>query len=174
MTASRIILLRHAEKPDEEHGGVDAHGHPDGDELSVRGWQRAGALARLFAPGGGGLGVPDALFAERPCAAHPSRRCISTLQPLADRLGLTLDQRFQRGEEVELAQALSGADGLALAAWDHRSLGRLARALLGDTAKGPPEWPPSCFDRFWILSRAGSGWQLEDVPQGLLAGDAPE
>jgi hypothetical protein len=171
MTASRIILLRHAEKPAEPDRGVDARGHPDGNELSVRGWQRAGALARLFSPGGGGLGVPDALFAERPCAAHPSRRCISTLQPLADRLGLTLDQRFQRGDETELAQALSGSDGLALVAWDHRNLARLAHALLGDTVAGPAEWSDSCFDKFWMLTRDGPGWRLEELPQGLLAGD---
>ena len=80
MTAQRIILLRHAEKarPDEHIQGVDARGQPDANELSVRGWQRAGALAHFFAPGGGDLGVPDALFAGPPTAAHPSRRSVSS------------------------------------------------------------------------------------------------
>jgi broad specificity phosphatase PhoE len=174
MANQRIILLRHAEKPspDGRVGGVDTRGQPDADELSVRGWQRAGALARFFAPGGGDLGVPDALFAQGPTPEHPSRRCISTLQPLAERLGHPLDQRFQRSEEAELAEALSRVDGLALAAWDHRHLGKIARALLGDADPGPPEWPEDCFDRLWLFSREGAGWRFEERGQDLLAGDA--
>lgn len=171
MPARTIILLRHAEKPGAE-GGVDIHGRPDDDELSVRGWQRAGALARLFAPGGGELGVPGALFAERPCSAHPSRRCVSTLQPLAERLGLSLDLNFQRGEETDLAHALTRTEGLVLAAWDHRHLGKIADALLGSAGIAPTDWPEQSFDRFWIFSREDLGWKFEDRPQRLLAGDA--
>lgn len=177
MSTPRIILLRHAEKPgaDGRDAGVDAHGQPDANQLSVRGWQRAGALARLFSPGGGDLGVPQALFAERPSPAHPSRRCISTLQVLAERLGRSPDQSFQRGEEADLAEALSRVDGLALVAWDHRHLGKIARTLLGGAADGPGEWPEDCFDRLWLFSReGGAAWQFEERSQDLLAGDASQ
>lgn len=172
MPAPRLILLRHAEKPNADDDGVNIRGTPDANELSVRGWQRSGALARLFAPGGGEYGVPKALFAERPCEAHPSRRCISTLQPLAERLGLRLDLSFRRGEEAELAHALARREGLALAAWDHRHLGRIAQALLGCAGISPQDWSEEVFDRFWIFSREDVGWKFEDRPQRLLAGDA--
>lgn len=172
MTAQRIILLRHAEKAsaDGQVQSVDASGRPDKNELSVRGWQRAGALARFFAPGGGDLGVPEALYAGGPTDTRPSRRSISTLAPLAERLGLALDTRFRRGQELELAEAAAGSQGLVLIAWDHRHLPSLARAFVRGST--PETWPEACFDRFWILTRDGSGWQFVQRPQRLLAGDA--
>jgi hypothetical protein len=171
MTA-RIILLRHAEKPspDGRIRGVDIGGRLDENELSVRGWQRAGALARFFSPGGGDLGVPDALFAGGPTAERPSRRSVSTLEPLARRLGMDLDLSFRRGRETELAAALERRDGLSLVAWDHRGLCRIAQALIGDRA--PQRWPESSFDQFWIFTREGADWQFEQRPQQLLGGDA--
>lgn len=175
MSTPRIILLRHAEKPSDDgrFRGVDASGRPDDNELSVRGWQRAGALAHFFAPGGGDLGVPDALLAGPPSAAHPSRRSISTLTPLAERLGQPLDVSHPRGHEAELARALAQHDGLVLVAWDHRGLCRIAEALVGATGVTPQQWPEQCFDRFWIFTRQGAGWQFEARPQRLLAGDDP-
>jgi hypothetical protein len=169
--AERLVLLRHADKAsaDGRIQAVDACGRPDADELSVRGWQRAGALARFFARGGGDLGVPAALFAGAPTPEHPSRRSISTLAPLAERLGLATDARFARGQEAEVARAATGRPGLVLIAWDHRHLPALARAC--GAAQVPDTWPDDCFDRFWILDRAGDGWRFEVRGQRLLAGD---
>ena len=42
--APRILLIRHAEKPDGQDGGVNVDGACDEKSLTVRGWQRAGAL----------------------------------------------------------------------------------------------------------------------------------
>lgn len=47
------MFVRHAEKPDEEVDpstgpGVRLDGSADGKSLTVRGWQRAGALAQFF------------------------------------------------------------------------------------------------------------------------------
>jgi len=170
-----IILLRHAEKPgaDGRVGGVDADGRADGHELSVRGWQRAGALARFFARGGGDLGVPDVLVAGPPSAAHPSRRSVSTLRPLAERLGLRLELDFPRGQEAALARELQHRDGgLALVAWDHHGLVEIARALRPHGADLPASWDEDCFDRFWIFSREEAGWRFQPRAQRLLAGDA--
>ena len=60
MTASKIMIIRHAEKPDDAGTvfGVTIEGHQDPEELTVRGWQRAGALATFFAP-------PDAHFRDQ-------------------------------------------------------------------------------------------------------------
>ena len=53
MPAQKIMIIRHAEKP-EHHGprGVDENGDEDKKSLTVRGWQRAGALVQFFAPSG--------------------------------------------------------------------------------------------------------------------------
>ena len=52
MPANKIMVIRHAEKPSDDGAieGVTAAGEKCKHELIVRGWQRAGALARLFAP----------------------------------------------------------------------------------------------------------------------------
>lgn len=46
MPRTRVRAIRHAEKPTPDGAvqGVSASGLPNPDELSVRGWQRAGAL----------------------------------------------------------------------------------------------------------------------------------
>jgi hypothetical protein len=52
MTANKIMVIRHAEKPDDSGTvfGVTTEGLQDPEELTVRGWQRAGALATFSHP----------------------------------------------------------------------------------------------------------------------------
>jgi broad specificity phosphatase PhoE len=52
MPTRKIMVIRHAEKalPGGVISGVNEAGGPDPNSLSVRGWQRAGALAKLLAP----------------------------------------------------------------------------------------------------------------------------
>ena len=82
--ATKIMIIRHGEKPSDDGSihGVDPHGGHDPDELIVRGWQRAGALVRLFAPPNGAfsdhaLATPENIFACGPndrrqeCAIGP-------------------------------------------------------------------------------------------------------
>jgi broad specificity phosphatase PhoE len=72
--ATKIMFIRHGEKPDDNGSvrAVDENGAHDPNELTVRGWQRAGALVRFFAPPNGkfshpALATPTTLFAA---AAH--------------------------------------------------------------------------------------------------------
>lgn len=121
-----ILLIRHAEKPtpDGVVQGVDGFGKPSADELSVLGWQRAGALAALFAGADGrrpGLFEPSYLHAARPTPEAPSVRAVSTLQPLADLLGLPISMECAVGEERRLASMLSELDECALVAWEHKA-----------------------------------------------------
>src|SRR4051794_26723434 len=112
MAALTILIIRHAEKPENDHPewgpGLTSHGAPDPEALIIRGWQRAGSWAALF---GAHLGGPDypqpaMIFAANPdCAAddhpEPSQRPYETILPLADRLGrdAKLIRAFAKGQE---------------------------------------------------------------------------
>jgi hypothetical protein len=48
--ARKIMIIRHAEKPDGQTAGISMAGGQSPEELTVQGWQRSGALVRFFAP----------------------------------------------------------------------------------------------------------------------------
>ena len=50
MRCAKIMLIRHAERPsaDKSIRGVTQEGIKNKEELTVRGWQRAGALVRFL------------------------------------------------------------------------------------------------------------------------------
>ena len=109
--ASLIMLIRHAEKADEEQGGIDRSGDDNRNSLSVRGWQRAGALVPLFAPSGhplleSRLAQPTALiaeFADAPGSEEKhSKREEQTLSPLAKKLGFSSISHSERGRRRKL------------------------------------------------------------------------
>ena len=168
-----IVLLRHAEKPNPSTGGeaVDAKGRADTQGLSVRGWQRAGALAALF--GGrcatarpGMLARPDVMFAaEDPGRSH---RPHDTLLPLAELLELQIRPLPSNGDQGEAARQLLRCAGTVLVSWRHRELPPLARALLPEMPQQVPAvWDERRFDLFWVIASS----RLIVVPQLLLAGD---
>jgi len=172
-----IMLIRHAEKPRAGEAGVNGTGQPDDGSLSVAGWRRAGALVPYFASladrmHGRLLHRPRHLFAARATARHPSTRPRDTLQPLADQLGLTVDERWSAADPVdEIASQLREFDEPVLVCWRHDELPALGRALL--PAQGMPRsWLEERFDLTWSFRRDDSGcWEFLQVPQLLMAGD---
>jgi hypothetical protein len=53
MAPQKIMFIRHGEKP-ERSGvavGIDQNGNEDKESLTVRGWQRAGAIDSIFFAG---------------------------------------------------------------------------------------------------------------------------
>jgi hypothetical protein len=146
----------------------------------VRGWQRAGAIACLFAKWTAacrhpGLTAPQTIYAS--AAVHHSRslRPQHTVKPLAAVLGITLDTQFAVGEEPGLAQAAQQAPDSVLIAWHHEAIPALANAILGSNTMSPQHWPEKRFDVVWVFDRAPGrvGWRFSQVPQMLLAGDSP-
>lgn len=94
-TTTKIMIIRHAEKPPDsgEPFGVTAKGNQDVESLIIQGWQRAGALACFFAPTHGPLqdaelATPQFLFASE-SKSGGSERPVETITPLASKLGLT-------------------------------------------------------------------------------------
>ncbi len=179
MSANKIMLIRHAEKPDAGDKGVDANGKESAEELVVRGWQRSGALVLLFAPRDGKfvdlhLAQPKTIFASAVGKHSKSLRPQHTVLELAQALSLKLDLRFPKGGEPDLAKAAIAATGPVLIAWEHEDIPDIVNAIVGDKTTCPQKWDDARFDLVWVLDRktAGNGWDFTQVPQLLLSGDS--
>ena len=176
-----VVIVRHAEKEigGKAPFGVTIDGTRDSESLTPRGWQRAGALVTLFVPrcGHAGCGVapaPAHLFACRVGSDNAdSRRPLETLEPLSERLGITVDDRFFRTQVEDVATAIRACDGVVLVAWEHKMIAGLAATLTGDAGAVPGAWPDDRFDMSWILEPddAAGRYAVRQVPQLLLSGD---
>ena len=175
--ASTIMIIRHAEKPLEPPAspppfGVTPDGTPDDRSLSVRGWQRAGALASLFAPARptpSSIKTPQFIYAvkvdgddEKPRDAAgrkigtKGKRSQQTVTPIAEKLRstATLNFTYDKGDEV---------------------------AMIASAMAAPETWPADAqgngrFDVVWLFefdTTAGT-YRFSHIPQTLLAGDIPE
>ena len=142
MGATKIMVIRHAERPGSYNGvsysGVDKVGSVSGDagkkHLVTLGWERAGALVGLFAPPHGPktpvLATPQFLFASDPAAKPdddagdegPSQRPCETLTAVATKLGLTIDKSHRKNHYAEMLKAALACDGAVLIAWQHEDI----------------------------------------------------
>jgi hypothetical protein len=182
----RIMIIRHAEKHNGgRERGVNIDGFHTKHELTVRGWQRAGALVRFFAPVGGWppgspISTPRSIFASAATPESPSLRAQHTVKPLAETLGLLIDARHAEGEEpAAAAAALAAAPmGPVLISWHHSHIPRLVGSVAGGELACPQDWPDERFDVVWVLDRsdevADAPWRFSQVAQCLFAYDRPE
>lgn len=181
MPATKIMVIRHAEKPSDDGTvqGVTKAGGRDPEELVVRGWQRSGALVRLFAPRDGKfvdprLAEPRTIFASAVGKHSNSLRPQHTVEDLAHLLKLKLDLRFAKGDEPDLVKAALAADGPVLIAWEHEAIPDIGNHIVGNAATCPQKWPGERFDLIWVFDHRATdaGWAFAQVPQLLLHGDA--
>jgi hypothetical protein len=183
--ASKIFVIRHAEKPTGQVTGVKPTGESSSHDLIVRGWERAGALACLFAPARGPLQEP---LLERPAfifasaaADDPdpgnskSRRPQETVTPLAQLLSIDINLNFSKGQERKLATAAQQCSGPVLIAWQHETINAIANAILGDNS-APQDWPGGRFDVIFVftLNPVHGSYSFAQVMQRLLAGDSAD
>jgi hypothetical protein len=177
----KIMILRNAEKPETPPpAGVAANGAPSKDSLTVRGWQRAGALVQFFTrPSAPGVGVPTYVYAAKFDAggddeAGRSMRPVETVTPLLEKLSkndpsFVLNTNYAVGQESALIADLQARAGTVLIAWEHHHIPRIGVKLTSDV---PKEWPGQRFDLVWVFLRAASdSYIFSQVPQLLLAGD---
>lgn len=178
-----IILIRHGEKPSDNGPphGVNRHGEHDEHSLSVRGWTRAGALAAMFAHTPHNdqscIVTPTRIYATKPTDTDKSKRERDTALPTALRLGLSIDDSMEHGEEHKLAHSVLARPGPVLVVWHHGEMADLARSFpLANPGDVPDEWPDDRFDLYWILVRNpgdSPSYRFVIEPQQLLEGDAP-
>ena len=173
MPATKIMLIRHAEKPNGDGGpGLMPDGTQNPEALTATGWTRANALVGLFAPNGAAqrqpLERPASLFASGSQSLRPKQ----TLAPLAASLGLPVTT-FLKGQEAQLTAAVKAAEGPALISWQHESIPEIATLILGRADGVPPVWPGHRFDLVWVFDLQGDGtWSFAQTPQLLLPGDS--
>ena len=173
---SKIMIIRHGEKPDSGVRGVTEDGSHDPNELGVRGWQRSGALVRLFAPRNGqfahaGLAKPDAIFAEGATKHTQSLRAQHTVLALSQVLGKKLNVKYSKNDEKELVKDVLGTEGVVLIAWEHNAILDIANRIAGNDKTTPQHWPDSRFDVVWVFDKQGSEWKFSQIPQMVLPGD---
>jgi hypothetical protein len=148
MGATKIMVIRHAEKPGNYNGvrysGVNNVGTVAGDNgmkhLVTLGWERAGALVTLFAPPWGpqtsSLATPQFLFASDPIPKNgdeigdegPSERPYETLTCLAARLRLNINTTHRKSHYAEMVTAALACDGVVLIAWQHEDIALKTKA----------------------------------------------
>ncbi len=179
--AKKIILLRHAEKPakDDVPYGVTHKGERNKESLTVRGWQRAGALTNLFVPANGrfqhhSLAKPRFLYASKPLQRKGSRRPMETLAPLSEKLGIKVNSNFQRGDFESMIEEVFSREGVAVICWQREYIPDITSLILGKKNNAPAEWPEDCFDMIWVfdLQRSSGKYRFTQVPQKLLGGDS--
>ena len=137
----------------------------------MRGWQRAGALARFLAPHDNHfvhpeLERPAILFACKAGPAAPSLRPQHSLLPLAELIQTEFNCAYFEGEEEALVHKALSAEGAVLIAWKHRNMHVIANAIPGNET--------TAFDLVCVFGSRGGSWIFTQVPQLLLAGDRPD
>lgn len=181
---SKIIVIRHGEKPADGDPapphGVDAAGDKNPSSLLTRGWQRAGALTVLFggpdprAP----LARPTTLMSPDYGAKTARHRTSETIEPLAQRLGVTILHPGPTGHERHVVKhAVLTAQGTVLMCWEHHHIPDIVAMLaqhlpLTDLPPIAREWPEDDFDSVIVVD-VGDPSTLTVVSQDALAGDGP-
>jgi len=163
-----IVFVRHGEKPEDGLG-----------QLNCQGLNRALALAPIIAKS---FGRPDAVFAPTP--SHPKEdsgslydyvRPLATIEPTAIWFGLPVDVSLDFSDREGLLAALEkhrapDRDVLILAAWEHKQIGPIVRALLtvhgADAAivKEVKDWEGKDFDSMYVVTIG----QLGDITKATF------
>ncbi|RBP08580.1 hypothetical protein DFR50_12562 [Roseiarcus fermentans] len=175
MSPTRIMIIRHAEKPVPDRApGFTADGSPDLRSLSETGWERARRLVGFFAqPSARHIERPDVVFAA--AADEGSKRPAQTVIPLAQALWpesgpQPFNATIAKDDAQALADAVMRESGVVLVCWEHKAIPGAVAALPNAPAT-PEAWPGDRFDVVWILKRKPDGWEFRQTPQMLMPGD---
>lgn len=162
---AQVIILRHAEKPEVSS--------PD---LSEKGFQRARALARLFDvhPQLASNGTPDFIFSTLYIPGDTSRRTYQTVEPLAERLNLVINNSYPKEDFHDLADEILKSpkyNGRSIViSWTHKRIPDFAKALGSAPAD---KWKSEVFDRLWVIQYDHKGRAKSfELPQKMLPGDS--
>jgi broad specificity phosphatase PhoE len=169
------MIIRHGEKPDGSSPGVDPNGKRDDKSLTAVGWNRAHHLVDLLASTQGlprrGLARPTAIYAAGANDNGEGERTRETVQPLAQKLGITVNTDFGKGDEKALVKTVTARPGTTLISWQHGEIPALVAAFPSVTPTPPAQWPDDRFDVVWTLTKTADGWHFAQLPELLLPQD---
>jgi broad specificity phosphatase PhoE len=157
-----VMIIRHAEKPDEIDGKQDPN-------LSPRGVERANALAKVIPER---FRKPDFLIAAG--KSKNSDRSVETITPLAKALHKKVESKFKDEEFGRVAQSVltdpKYAGKTVLISWHHGNIPELAKEL--GVKDAPPKWKSKVYDRVWEITYENGTATWRDLPQQALTGDS--
>jgi hypothetical protein len=172
MPAAKIMLIRHAEKPDGDgapglmpNGAENPGAHPDrmeagqcsGRPVQSRRWRPAETAARK-AHESVRLGIGKPAAEADACAARDSAQ--------------SLDQDLSEGTP-ELVAAVKAAQDPVLISWQHEALPAIAGLIRGGSDGVPPTWPDHVYDLVWVFDLQASGaWSFTQMPELVMPGDS--
>jgi hypothetical protein len=135
----RVILIRHAEKPD------------DGDNLSCSGFNRSLKLPAVIKSK---FGIPDYIYVPEPGTGKQTKNCrmFQTIVPLVVKYNLTVNTNYSVDESDKVVQSIKKNKGTVLVVWEHKELATIA-ALLGVKSNNL-QWGPDDYDSIWIITRS--------------------
>ena len=173
MSPTRIMIIRHAEE--HEVFGITSEGQVDPQSLTVRGWQRAGALVPFFCSEARRLPTPNAIFASGVASKSESKRPQQTVAPLhaapRQRGPVDYSEAFAKPDTSALMAEVMTCSGIVLIAWNHSRIPDCVSSL-PNPPRAPKDWPGNRYDLVWVLDRTDDGWTFSEISQRLLAGDA--
>ncbi|WP_214073842.1 histidine phosphatase family protein [Mucilaginibacter sp. dw_454] len=148
----RIIILRHAEKPNQ------------GDNLSCAGFDRALKLPAVIKAK---FGVPDYLYVPAPSTGKVTKslRMTETISPLAIKYNLAINTNYDTDETAQLAANILKKTGTVLVVWEHDNISGIIKALDVDTKK--LKWKGDDFDSLWIVTIKGNQRTLTKDVQNI-------
>jgi hypothetical protein len=158
---ARLIIIRHAEKPEDDQN----------PHLSEAGQDRAGRLVKWLTAGKvlGTNGPPAALYAPKPTHQRESLRCEETLEPTAQALGLQVRAPYKAADFEALARDLrldpSVRGKNVVVCWVHDFLPDLPAAF--GAKKRSLKWRSDDFDSAYVITYPDGRAALQQTREQL-------
>lgn len=178
-----VFIIRHGEKTaKDEQVDFERWHFSKSKPLSVRGWQRAFALAPCFTMESDIIkkyGAIKGLFAPKPDNYYKSVRPIQTITPLSGLLNIGINHDFalDKDQIPALVKHIKGDrslhDQVVLIAYEHHHIPALLDAF--KVKNHLKAWPNDVFDWIVVLefnTKSGECINYTILPQQLLYGDS--
>ncbi len=148
----RVIILRHAEKPDV------------GENLSCQGLNRALQLPDVLY---NKFKLPDYIYVPSIKTGKGTgvARMYQTIVPFVVKYNLNIDTQFDVGEGAALAQSVLKKTGTVLIIWEHKTIPDIVNAL--GVNEGKLKWDGGDYDSIWIVSFKNGKVKLNYDKEGL-------